>query len=499
MLTSVLSVIDKINEFLFTNTGTVRLIRTACKAFQKHGSEQSGVHIHFSTFLAANYHTKRVPLASFRGNRFNILFHNGGTLYYLQCAIKEFFAQGLTTDNLLIQALQADVKVPEFWAGCRALGLVNKFVTGPFWRLLESEVTITQMNDRYQNMVDHFEEWSRDASSLLTGEARLFPGISLKIDNIFDSLLVPDENNTTVQEILQALFAAFSTLFRRMVADHLNGIHEGITEDEIASVPKNNIISERDFAQLDRLLRQKPNASTLALEAMILFANNKTASWLKSKSEAEIADLLKTARSKAPEFRKLFQHRREVMLEERAKIQRAKVKAVAEKRARERQEKQKLTEALLESGLWQTNEQIITGLASLKSKTAKLKALKCQLDFRKKVLQQTYPDKTVFQATVQGKKLSVDEMTHNLLKLLSTGSESDTPTQPPKDSEATDLVGKRICHRWLVADDEEWFTGHIMSVVPGTNSWFNVKYDGEDQILTLNLFEDMQSGDLYLL
>ena len=117
---------------------------------------------------------------------------------------------------------------------------------------------------------------------------------------------MPDENNTTVQEILQALFAAFSTLFRRMVADHLDGVHEGITEDEIASVPKNNIISERDFAQLDRLLRQKPNASTLALEAMILFANNKTASWLKSKSEAEIADLLKIARSKAPEFRKLL-------------------------------------------------------------------------------------------------------------------------------------------------------------------------------------------------
>jgi len=60
-------------------------------------------------------------------------------------------------------------------------------------------------------------------------------------------------------------------------------------------------------------------------------------------------------------------------------------------------------------------------------------------------------------------------MTHNLLKLLSTGSVSDTPTQPPKDSEATDLVGKRLCHRWLVADDEEWFTGHIMSVIiPGT-------------------------------
>ena len=63
------------------------------------------------------------------------------------------------------------------------------------------------------------------------------------------------------------------------------------------------------------------------------------------------------------------------MLEERAKIQRAKVKAVAEKRARERQERQKLTEAVLVSGLWQTEEQITAGLAGPKSKTATLKAL----------------------------------------------------------------------------------------------------------------------------
>ena len=161
---------------------------------------------------------------------------------------------------------------------------------------------------------------------------------------------------------MQALFTALATLFRRMVADHLGDTYKDITDDEIASVPKTNVVSERDFAQLDRLLRQKPNASTLALEAMILFANNKTAGWLKSKTETEIADLLRSARTKAPEFRKLFQHRRKIMLEERAKIQRAKVKAIAEKRARERQERQKLTEAVLVSGPWQTEEQITAGL-----------------------------------------------------------------------------------------------------------------------------------------
>ena len=177
----------------------------------------------------------------------------------------------------MIQALQADVKVPEFWAGCRALGLVNKCVTGPFWRLLESEVTITEMNNSYQNMVNHFEEWSEDASFLLTGEARLFPDIPLKIDNIFDSLLVPDENNTTVLEILQALFTAFATLFRRMVADHLGDTYKDISDDEIASVPKANVVSERDFAQLDRLLWQNLNTRFRSNDLVCKQQNSKLA------------------------------------------------------------------------------------------------------------------------------------------------------------------------------------------------------------------------------
>ena len=43
---------------------------------------------------------------------------------------------------------------------------------------------------------------------------------------------------------------------------------------ETKSTPKTNVISERDFAKFDRLLREKPNATTLSLEGMILFANN---------------------------------------------------------------------------------------------------------------------------------------------------------------------------------------------------------------------------------
>ena len=50
------------------------------------------------------------------------------------------------------------------------------------------------------------------------------------------------------------------------------------------SVQKTDTISERDFGKSDRYIREKPNASMLALKAHIFFTTNKTAKWLDSKS-----------------------------------------------------------------------------------------------------------------------------------------------------------------------------------------------------------------------
>ena len=59
------------------------------------------------------------------------------------------------------------------------------------------------------------------------------------------------------------------------------------------------------------------------------------------------------------------------------------------------------------------------------------------------------------------------------------------------------LVGKKIRHRWCDPDGtEQWYSGRILSVVPGTTEWFNVKYDGEEEVLSLNLYTDIENGDL---
>ena len=59
------------------------------------------------------------------------------------------------------------------------------------------------------------------------------------------------------------------------------------------------------------------------------------------------------------------------------------------------------------------------------------------------------------------------------------------------------LIGKRIRHRWRNEDGtEQWYNGKILSAVAGSAEWFNVAYDGEMDVLTLNVYEDIENGDL---
>ncbi len=71
-------------EYAFSNkseSGTVRLIRTACKAFERRGDEKSGCPLQFSTYLKRK--DVSCELLHFRGNRFNIIFANGARVFYL--------------------------------------------------------------------------------------------------------------------------------------------------------------------------------------------------------------------------------------------------------------------------------------------------------------------------------------------------------------------------------------------------------------------------------
>ena len=93
-------------------------------------------------------------------------------------------------------------------------------------------------------------------------------------------------------------------------------------------------------------------------------------------------------------------------------------------------------------------------------------------------------------AFLKTKENSVDEVCNNLEKLLCSCSSY-------RDLE--ELAGKRIKHKWKDEDDEKWYYGTILDLVPGTKDWYNIKYDGEEEVLSLNILMDIEKGDLLII
>ena len=100
-------------------------------------------------------------------------------------------------------------------------------------------------------------------------------------------------------------------------------------------------------------------------------------------------------------------------------------------------------------------------------------------------MEQSHVDKTMFHLSQSNcrRNLSVDEVCSNLCTLASCYQQ-------------VDLVISRIRHRWNMGGSEHWYLGAILDIVPCTDDWYNVKYDDEEQILSLNVKVDIDKGDL---
>ena len=377
-------------------SGCVRLIRTSCKAFERRGDEKSGCPVQFTTYLKKKGISKN-PLIHFQGNRFNILFANGARIYYLHQHIGEFLKLW-GTPNHLLQAVLEDVTNPINIAGSKALGLIDKHITGPLWRILESDVHVLDVPKYYSILKEYFDRSGKETISLfMTGEDIPFSSDLVKKDDMWRVLVSSSSYDLDAGHMLLSIFKTFGLLLDRVLNDLLPVLQaEKENKDGVRAktkaVPNTNTISERDFAKLDRLIREKPNASTLAMEAHILFANNKTSEWLNKKTAAERAKIMEEARKNAPRYRKAYQQRITEIEKENIKQQNEKEKKNQEVKRRLLEAKEKITSEITDYGLWISIAQVDSCLDGMKSETQKRAALKAQLRFRKVVLQQEAPE-----------------------------------------------------------------------------------------------------------
>ncbi|WAQ99785.1 SPIN3-like protein [Mya arenaria] len=228
------------------------------------------------------------------------------------------------------------------------------------------------------------------------------------------------------------------------------------------------------------------------MESHVTFSLNKTSAWLSKQDNAD--EILKQSRREVHNEKKKFKQREESIRAKRLEKQNEQFRKKKNWREKTVDKLEKETNDMTFHGLWQSEGQMNEALGKIKTKTEQ--ALRVQLKFRKNIFNQKCDEKVYsFSKLIDNKRvlLSVDELKKNVLTLINKAANFPSPEQTHL------LVGKNIDHRFLEEDGrEKWYTGRVISQVPGFPRWFNVIYSGDEDVYTAKLTDDYKTGDIVI-
>ncbi|XP_076117011.1 uncharacterized protein LOC143084837 [Mytilus galloprovincialis] len=424
-------------------------VRIASKALASGADEKNGVYLEFKTYLQRQQINK-YEIKPFLGNRFNVVFHNAGAIYHLRSHIIHFFknVKGEGTPgklNQLLKAVLSCLQNDTIIVGCRALGLFNKFITSPLWKILEGDIHILHMNQKYQHLVQFLEDISTDVEKIklfMTGELIPFPSVDVKKDDIWASL-VSNHNDEQCAAFLIQMCSATSKALSQKVKDHLeNGQHTQYSIDHsktFNSVLPHNKLPEFIFGHLDWIIKHRPNASRLANEAHIVYNVNKTGAWLNQQTEQNVQELINKSKLKIKDIKITEKQRLLDLKKELERISREKEEKAKRILIKKCNEKKKLVEHILKLGLWDNARKVDQELTKIKFIKNKREVLKTQIKFRQLVLEQP-GEKTLFQVSqVNKKQVTISQLTKNLKTLIKKLGNAAVPTQILEHTTAEDL------------------------------------------------------------
>eukprot|EP00057_Strongylocentrotus_purpuratus_P011916 XP_011666390.1 PREDICTED: uncharacterized protein LOC105439273 [Strongylocentrotus purpuratus] len=545
-------------------SGARRLVRTSSKAFHHRGCDKSGVEDSFTAYLDNQYDSPN-RLVDYIGNRANILFEGAAATYFHIPHIFSFVSM-LPDPNNLLQAVAEDSQDRIVEAEVKALGITHQIVTQPLWTAVKTAPNILSLNSTLHELQLKLTTWKEDATPMLAGLSAFanIPAVNDELhDRLFEEERDPEKHAMCIQA-LELISCAILQILERQCHDNLPGGKfwnpDKATETSFSNVPSTNMIGERDFALLDMLVRQKPSARTSSLEALIMWTNNKTSTWLHNLPQGKQAELLEEARSRAPAMMKKFKERTRDLKKEKWRLLEEKQKKKQQKDQRQVSERANLVEGVMtQGGMWKNKEQIEVELAKMDGEDDETvrRAIFQQLNFYQKVLQVKAPRREMFQltTTVDGRKkvFNKEEMQIHLIEIveannLDSSTNRDKPTTSRTFTDPTErntnfhdlkgklfekmegekrkkaiklskerldqllqhpeqLVGKNVEHKcWNDNKTEaKWYKGIVTKLkkahVNALKTEFSVCYEGEgglmdDEEWDFDLLNDLKKNDL---
>lgn len=459
-------------------------------------NEQTGCRQDLSSHLRASFNapaTRKIWIARFVGNRLNILFVNAASAYLYKDAIIDYFRNISLPTNDLQRSVFNTLASGTCNVAFRALGLVGKFVTGPWQRLVDRELSILELNTYYAEAKTVLAQWAENSTSVIAGDAStIFSGVDLKRDDTLTSLTSSCDTDAETAELFSKMCSKILEVMDRQLADQLPGGKFWDPSDHLQaqsrSCSSTNMSGERIFGRVDSTLKRAPNMTSEKVESRIMFSANKTTDWLSGKAAADRVRIIQQARSKGAALSVQERKNREQFMEMLCVRLQTKRAAVEERENKRRDVTEKLVDDVVRLGIW-TADDVDNKLTGCRAKVA---ALKTQINLLIKVIG-VKPD-----VKLALTKSTLPELKAHFLHLLQQPFSADQTLLHNMLLHPETLVGKDIRHTWKLDTQQVVYCGKVVQLV---DEEFELHYAEETDSCYLTRGEvvtDIVRGDLVI-
>lgn len=412
---------------------TVQQIYTFCEKLDPNNTED--LNLEFKDFITKEKKLTSVPLAPYKGNIFNTIFHNSaGVWYYHEIGLLSEFLEKMkkeksqvkepeketenkgdekqpseTTeekkeDNSVDVKEEDDEEIEESslqedklnekelnsltdllsekhnYALARALGLIGKLVAVPLWTVLEDDDL--NIGVRYNTFLKCLENWAKDSSKFMKGQDRLFEDVPVSHDAVYASLVKDNESGDSLtKELLELIFTAFVPYVKLFLRDNVT--YEKMNGESAMEVDCKVPVHE-DFTLFDQITMNIHSVTNFAFDALMLYSKTRNGAWqdkLSNKDNVKVFDLVERDYNK--QMKILYKR----------KISLNKIKDLAKghkldpfSKCQLIEKKYKLIDDLIKwGGLWRSEKEIEAQIKDMKEYD-RLSAFRAQIRFRRHIL-----------------------------------------------------------------------------------------------------------------
>ena len=235
-----------------------------------------------SFFKARGLPMKELP--RYVGNRLHVLFHLAAVLFSRQADLVEYLSRYCSQTAGLRTALLSDIQCGDILQDLCILGLLGKFLTGPWMKLFYGEGKNLQMNANIKKSVDTLVVLCDQPELLQVSQTDVFGESLNEADQVLKSLqnfLLTPQKLQLISKVLTGVKSVLERQLSRYLVGDLSEPSDAMLV-QASQAPLHNMAAERVMAMADAHFRRAPNALPSFVESKIKAKVNKSMTWLSS-------------------------------------------------------------------------------------------------------------------------------------------------------------------------------------------------------------------------